>query len=172
MITYNIGVNSFVMKLKDPELGYELTYHPEQLPENVEIIIDPMYKNKTVTANNKVDMELVLETKKQMGSKPVVAVVHVSKPMVFSEFEQAADAILVHMGVQDQALLDLLSGAVEPSGLLPFQMPLDMMTVEEQKEDVPRDMTPYTDSEGNSYDFAYGLNWSGVIDDARVARYK
>jgi beta-glucosidase len=51
-------------------------------------------------------------------------------------------------------------------------MPLDMRTVEEQKEDVPRDMTPYTDSEGNSYDFAFGLNWSGIIDDARVARYK
>ena len=130
------------------------------------------YKDKTVFASNQVDMELVLDTKKKMGSKPVIAVVHVSKPMVFSEFEKAADAILVHMGVQDQAVLDLLSGALEPSGLLPFQMPADMKTVEEQKEDVPRDMIPYTDSEGNVYDFAFGLNWSGVIDDARVARYK
>jgi len=130
------------------------------------------YKNKTVTANNQVDRDLVLKTRKEMGDKPVIAVVHVSKPMVFSEFEKEADAILVHMGVQDQAVLDLLSGAVEPSGLLPFQMPADMKTVEEQKEDVPRDMTPYIDSEGNVYDFAYGLNWSGVIDDARVAKYK
>ena len=49
MITYNIGINSFVMKTKDPHLGYELTYCPEKLPENIEIVIDPLYKNKTVT---------------------------------------------------------------------------------------------------------------------------
>jgi len=26
--------------------------------------------------------------------------------------------------------------------------------------------------EGNVYDFAYGLNWKGVIKDARTAKYK
>jgi beta-glucosidase len=44
--------------------------------------------------------------------------------------------------------------------------------VETQFEDVPRDMKCYTDSEGNVYDFAFGLNWSGVIDDERVATYR
>ena len=33
-------------------------------------------------------------------------------------------------------------------------------------------MDPYVDSEKNSYDFAFGLNWSGVIDDDRTAKYK
>lgn len=93
-------------------------------------------------------------------------------PMVFSEVEPVADAILIHMGVQDQSLMDIISGAIEPSGLLPFQMPAHMTTVEQQYEDVPRDMTCYTDSEGNTYDFAYGLNWSGVINDSRVSSYK
>ena len=32
--------------------------------------------------------------------------------MVFSEFEKQADAILVNFGVQDQAILDILTGAV------------------------------------------------------------
>jgi beta-glucosidase len=50
-------------------------------------------------------------------------------------------------------------------------MPKDMETVEAQYEDVPRDMTCYVDSVGNTYDFAYGLNWSGVIKDARTAKY-
>jgi beta-glucosidase len=76
------------------------------------------------------------------------------------------------MGVQDQALMDLISGAAEPSALLPFQMPADMKTVEEQFEDVPRDMECYTDTEGNVYDFAFGLKWSGVISDERVNKYK
>ena len=51
-------------------------------------------------------------------------------------------------------------------------VPANMKTVEEQKEDVPRDMSSYKDSEGNSYDFAFGLNWSGVIRDERVSKYK
>ena len=92
--------------------------------------------------------------------------------MVFSEIEKCASAILVHMGVQDQAILDILTGKTEPSALLPFQMPADMKTVEEQFEDVPRDMKCYVDSEGNTYDFTFGLNWSGVINDARVKKYK
>ena len=32
-------------------------------------------------------------------------------------------------------------------------------------------MECYVDSEGNAYDFAYGLNWSGRISDARTEKY-
>ncbi|MCX6237220.1 MAG: glycoside hydrolase family 3 C-terminal domain-containing protein [Bacteroidia bacterium] len=130
------------------------------------------YKGKTLTASNTNDMKTVVETKARMGSKPVIVVVKVSNPLVFSEIEKSASAILIHMGVQDQAIMDILTGAAEPSGLLPCQMPADMKTVEEQFEDVPRDMNCYTDSEGNKYDFAFGLNWKGVINDERVVKYK
>ena len=46
-----------------------------------------------------------------------------------------------------------------------------MAAVEEQCEDRPHDMECYRDSEGNVYDFAFGMNWSGVISDDRVKRY-
>ncbi len=130
------------------------------------------YKGKTTIAANIQDMKTVTETKVKMAGKPVVVIVKISNPMVFSEIEKSASAILIHMGVQDQALLDIITGAAEPSALLPFQMPADMKTVEEQMEDVPRDMKSYSDSEGNTYDFAFGMNWSGVINDARIAKYK
>ena len=78
----------------------------------------------------------------------------------------------MNFGVQDQAILDILTGSVEPSGLLPLQMPADMNTVEKQKEDVPHDMQPYKDSEGHVYDFGYGLNWKGLIKDSRTEKYK
>lgn len=129
------------------------------------------YKGKTVTANNSYDMKMVNDTRAQMGNKPVIVLINVSNPMVFSEIEKSASSILIHFGVQDQALLDLITGAEEPSGLLPFQMPADMRTVEEQNEDVPRDMKCHTDSEGNVYDFGFGLNWKGIIKDSRTARY-
>ena len=68
--------------------------------------------------------------------------------------------------------LDVMSGRYEPSGLLPVQFPADMKTVEAQFEDAPRDMECYKDADGNVYDFAFGMNWSGVIDDDRVQRYR
>ena len=65
-----------------------------------------------------------------------------------------------------------MSGRYEPSALLPCQLPADMKTVEEQCEDLPFDIECYVDSEGNTYDFAFGMNWSGVIKDKRVKRWK
>ena len=130
------------------------------------------YKGKTVKTSNKDQLDLILKTRRQMGSKPVIVQVDVNRPMVMSEFEGVADAILFGFNVQKQAVLDVLSGKAEPSGLLPMQLPADMQTVEEQLEDVTRDMRCHVDSEGNTYDFAFGMNWKGVINDERVAKYK
>ena len=130
------------------------------------------YKGKTVSTSNKSQMELVRDTKKAMGNRPVVAVISISRPMVMSEIESYCDAILLSFGIQNQAIMETISGANEPSGLLPMQLPADMRTVEEQYEDVPRDMRCHKDTDGNTYDFAFGLNWSGVISDARTEKYK
>jgi beta-glucosidase len=130
------------------------------------------YRGKAVTTSNAGDLKMVLDTKKVMKDKPLIISIVMSKPMVFSEFEKEATAILVNFDVQDQAILDILTGAAEPSGLLPMQMPSDMQTVEKQKEDVPYDMTCHVDSEGNTYDFGFGLNWNGVIKDTRVEKYR
>ena len=136
-----------------------------------EDFVNRSYKGKTVKTPNEPDLDLVLKTRKQMGSKPVVVVVKASRPFVPAEFEAAADAILVTFGVQNQAVLDIVSGAAEPSALLPMQMPASMRTVEEQQEDVPHDMLPHVDADGNAWDFGFGLNWSGIISDARTAKY-
>ena len=98
-------------------------------------------------------------------------------PMVFSEIEPYADAILIGMrfsaeGPSAKAFANIACGKTEPSGLLAFQMPANMDTVETQFEDVPRDMDCYVDADGNTYDFCFGLNWAGVIDDERTKTYK
>ncbi|MDE6922558.1 MAG: hypothetical protein K2P01_03275 [Oscillospiraceae bacterium] len=111
------------------------------------------------------------------NAKLVVMMSKASGPsvMVWSEVEPLADAILFYYGSTswffEETLLDIVSGAVEPSGLLPFQMPASMDAVEAQDEDVPRDLECYVDADGNVYDFTYGLNWSGKIDDERVKTY-
>ena len=130
------------------------------------------YKNKTVQTPNVTDAELVAETRIKMQGKPVVVSVNVANPMVFSEIEPSAMAILVNFNVQDQAIFDLLSGKAEPSALLPAQMPANMTTVEQQSEDLPFDMEPYEDAAGNRYDFGFGMNWQGVIQDDRLPKYR
>ena len=130
------------------------------------------YKGKSHAANNSFDMKMVNDTRAKMGKKPVVVIIDVSNPMVFAEIEKNSSAIIVHFGVQDQALMDIITGCAEPSAILPFQMPADMKTVEEQFEDVARDMSCYVDSNGNKYDFGFGLNWQGTINDERVIKYK
>ena len=130
------------------------------------------FRGKTVKAYNRDDMVMVNETRKAMGDKPVIVILETGRPVVLSEIEPAADAILVSFNVQHQALLDIISGQSEPSALLPMQMPADMKTVEEQQEDVPHNMRCYQDADGHTYDFAFGLNWQGPINDARVEKYK
>src|SRR5690606_33321227 len=91
---------------------------------------------------------------------------------IVQEFEDQIDALLVNFGVQDQAIMDIISGNIEPSGLLPMQLPANMTTVEEQFEDVPHDMEAHIDECGHAYQFTFGLNWNGIIQDERIKRYE
>ena len=147
------------------------------------VTVDALYGAQTVTntenrsyfgQTSKITSESDLNTVLYAASAcdKVVVVAKCSGPMIFSEFEDQVDAIIVNFGgISEQAILEVVSGNYEPSGLLPVQMPANMDTVEAQYEDVPRDMECHVDSEGNTYDFAFGLNWSGVINDERVATY-
>lgn len=130
------------------------------------------YRGKGVRTYNAPDLALVLQTRQLMGEKPVIVVLNSNNPTVLGEIEPSADALLVTFDIQKQAILEVIAGLYEPSGLLPFQMPADMETVEQQAEDTPRDMRCYTDADGHVYDFAFGLNWNGPIDDERVQRYR
>lgn len=137
----------------------------------LEVLDNRSYQGKSIQTANYKDLSVIHATKKAMGDKPVIVSINLSNPTVVAEFEKAVDGIVVNFGIQDQALMDIISGAAEPSGLMPLQMPLNMATVESQHEDIPHDMKVYIDSEGNSYDFAYGLNWSGIINDARTSQF-
>ena len=139
-------------------------------------VIDPTitnrsYNGKTVNVSNSMDLTTILNTRNQMGDKPVIVVVNISRPMVFNEFEHHVGGIIARFGIGEQAVMDIVSGEYEPSGLLPLQMPANMSTVEKQLEDVPFDMECHQDTEGNTYNFGYGLNWNGIIKDTRTEKY-
>jgi len=129
------------------------------------------YYGETAKITNKSDLDNISLAKEIAKDKPIIVAIRADNPMVFEEFEKDVDAIIMGFGAIDQAYFDIITGKAEPEGLLPLQMPLNMEAVEKQYEDVPRDMECYVDEEGNRYDFAFGLNWSGVIKDKRTEKY-
>ncbi len=130
------------------------------------------YYGETANISNASDLDIILSTASRMPeSAKIIVCINASNPMVFTEFEDKVNAILIGFGVDNEVFLDIASGKVEPSGLLPLQMPANMETVEAQYEDVPRDMECHVDANGNTYDFGFGMNWSGVIQDERTAKY-
>lgn len=136
-----------------------------------EPIHDRSYKGKTAYAQNECDLNMLIEVHKQMAGKPVIVVIAMSNPMVLKEVEPIADAILTGFSLQTQVFLDLIFGDREPSGLLPFELPLSMSAIEHHCEDKPHDIEPYCDADGNIYKFTYGLNFTGQISDERTVKY-
>lgn len=131
------------------------------------------YFGQSAYCSNAEQLDQILDAAalaKKLGIPSIVAMI-TGKPLCFHEFEAQVDAILVNFSGSAEALCRIAAGLNEPSGLLPMQMPKDMDDVERQLEDVPRDMECYTDTQGHKYDFAYGMNYSGVIHDARVEKY-
>ena len=112
---------------------------------------------KTVHASNIRDMEMVQDLRKSLGHRPLIVSVRAETPMVFTEVEPYADAILMEARITRQAVMEVLSGRHLPGGRLPFQLPASMETVENQKEDTAFDMDCYHDSDGNVYNFGFGL---------------
>lgn len=139
--------------------------------DSTETPADRSYRGKTAHAQNECHLDLVEETRRLMGDKPVIVAISMSNPTVLSEIEPLADAILIGFSIQNQVFLDFIAGRAEPSGLLPFELPASMEAVERHSEDCPHDIEPYVDADGNACRFGYGLNWSGPIRDARTARY-
>ncbi len=132
------------------------------------------YKGNTANVPSQAaHLDMLKAAKAAAGSKPVVVLMNMTHlSMVFSEVEPLADAILVGYDVGDEAFLKTVAGEHEPNGLLVAQMPASMEAVEAQTgEDLPRDLECYVDADGNVYDFAFGLNWSGKIEDSRVSTY-
>ncbi len=133
---------------------------------------DRNYYGESTVATNLSELELLLNIADTVPENcKVIACISASNAMIFSEFESKVDAILIGFGVDKTNFLPVASGKLEPNALLPIQMPANMDTVEAQCEDIPRDVECYVDANGNTYDFAFGLNWSGVIKDERVQEY-
>lgn len=125
------------------------------------------YFGNTSRLTNEADLDAMLRTRAAVDASgkdiPVISVVRATNPFIPSEFEAQTDAIIVGFGTADEALVRIALGLHESNGRLPIQFPKDMDTVEANQEDVPKDVTPYTDSTGNVYDYGFGLHLNGSV---------
>lgn len=135
------------------------------------------YYGKQALVDNGTDLDMIQWAQQNMPEgKPVIVAINSKgkSPIagqVVGEFEPDSNAILYGFNIDNRAFLDIATGKVEPSALLPIQLPTSMDAVEGQAEDAPHDMECYEDAAGNVYDFGFGLNWSGQIRDERTEKY-
>ncbi|RII95444.1 glycoside hydrolase family 3 protein, partial [Clavibacter michiganensis] len=68
-----------------------------------------------------------------------IAVPQLTRPLILGNVVANSDAVLASYGVSDEALLNVITGAAEPEGRLPFELPSTMDAVAAQLYDVPND---------------------------------
>lgn len=99
--------------------------------------------NKPIELNlskNKIDVAHINELIK---SKPTVLVINFSSPWVLDEIDGgAAKTILATFGTTADALLDVVSGQYNPTGKMPFTIPISNQAVADNKSDVPGFLEP------------------------------
>ena len=85
--------------------------------------------------------------------KPVILVMSLKRPTVFSEIANVSDAIIADFQVQENILLEMIYGKFSPTGKLPFEIPSSIEAVKDQREDLPYD------SVNPLFKFGHGLNY-------------
>lgn len=105
-------------------------------------------------SKNRIDVNHVNEI---INAKPTVVAINYTNPWVIEEIDKGkAASIIATFGTTQEALLDIVTGAYNPSGKMPFTTPLNQAVVESNKSDVPGYM------EGPGYGlfaFGHGLSY-------------
>jgi beta-glucosidase len=70
---------------------------------------------------------------------PTIVDVYLDRPAVLTDLARDAAAVLGSYGSSDEAFLDIVFGAAQPAGSLPFDLPRSMAAVEASRSDVPFD---------------------------------
>ncbi len=109
-----------------------------------------LFPNTDLRFNNQV----VKRASEYSQLKPLILVVDINRPAIFSELNDLSDALIGTFGVNDDVIHEIINGKTNPSGKLPFELPSSMSEVEKQLEDVP------DDTANPLYKYGYGLSFT------------
>lgn len=85
------------------------------------------------------DPEVVAHVQEVAAAVPTVVDVFLDRPAILGPIVEAAHAVTGNWGASPDAVLDVLSGAAQAKGRLPFDIPSSMAAVEASRADVPFD---------------------------------
>ncbi|WP_201276537.1 glycoside hydrolase family 3 protein [Marisediminicola senii] len=86
-----------------------------------------------------------------------IAVPQLSRPLVLGNVVENSDAVIGAYGASDEALLNVITGAAQPEGTLPFELPSSMEQVAAQLSDVPNDTADPL------FEYGFGLSYAAVV---------
>ncbi len=91
-------------------------------------------------SKNKIDVARVNEI---TSTKPTVVVINYTSPWMILEIDNAnLKTVLATFGTTTDAILDVVSGAFNPTGKMPFTTPISQKAILENQSDVPGFMKP------------------------------
>ncbi|MBF4585696.1 glycoside hydrolase family 3 protein [Curtobacterium sp. VKM Ac-2887] len=97
---------------------------------------------------------------------PTIVDVYLDRPAIVAPFLDDVASLIVNFGSHDDAFVQVLFGALEPLGKLPFELPSSMAAVLASREDVP------SDTDDPTFAFGFGLryqDWTQAVPPFRDA---
>jgi beta-glucosidase len=98
--------------------------------------------------------ETIVHVRELAASAPVIVDVFLDRPAILGPIIESATGVVATYGTSPVALLDVLFGAAEPKGKLPFEVPSSMDAVVASRSDVP------FDTRDPLFRFGFGLSYS------------
>ena len=83
--------------------------------------------------------DVVTHVREVARAVPTVVDVLLDRPAILTPFVGEVAALTANWGANGAALLDVLTGAAQARGRLPFDLPRSMTAVEQSRPDVPFD---------------------------------
>ena len=85
--------------------------------------------------------------------KELIVVVDLNRPAILEDIKKLSSSLIGTFGVSDRIMFEGIFGEFSPTGKLPFEIPVSMESVLNQKEDVP------DDSLNPTYEMGYGISY-------------
>ncbi len=89
---------------------------------------------------------------------PLIVDIYLDRPAILAPVAELASVITANYGASDDAFAEILFGAAQPLGRLPFEIPSSMAAVEANLADVPNDTADPTYPVGHGLGF--GPDWT------------
>jgi beta-glucosidase len=132
-----------VFTTENPSWDFELVSSKEEA-DLVVLWLNPHFKPLFSSNGSEIEVQLsknfidVVYVNESLSQKPTITLINFINPWVISEIEgEPLHTLLATFGTTPEAILDVLSGKINPSGKMPFSIPSSVESVKSNLSDVP-----------------------------------